>query len=76
VKDNARDTQVSRKRIKDNVRRALWARTAGRCTICNRLMSYLRTMQAAGLLRQVGAVYEFRHKMLRERLAWRYHHPR
>ena len=41
-----------------------------------RLMSYLRTMQAAGLLRQVGAVYEFRHKMLRERLAWRYHHPR
>jgi len=60
VKDNARDTQVSRNRIKDNVRRALWARTAGRCTICNRRLlgdarTFLHSATVAELAHNVGA---------------------
>lgn len=32
----ARDTAARRGSIKDSVRNALWGRTAGRCTVCNR----------------------------------------
>lgn len=31
-----RNTQVARGKIKDSVRNAIWAKTAGRCTLCNR----------------------------------------
>jgi hypothetical protein len=60
VKDNARDTHVSRDRIKDSVRLALWARTAGRCTICNRRLlgdtrTFLHSATAAELAHNIGA---------------------
>lgn len=47
-----------------------WFRLRGRLPA--RLMSFLRDAEAAGLLRQAGAVYEFRHEEVRVRLAW--HH--
>lgn len=57
---NARDTHVSRGRITDSVRLALWARTAGRCTVCNRRLlgdtrTFLHSVTAAELAHNVGA---------------------
>lgn len=55
-----RDTTVKRERIKDSVRNALWARTAGRCTICNRRLlgdsrTYLHSVLLAELAHNIGA---------------------
>ncbi|MHA7306386.1 SAVED domain-containing protein [Arthrobacter sp. TMN-49] len=55
-----RNTTVNRGRIKDPVRNALWARTAGRCTICNRRLlgdqrTYLHSVLLAELAHNVGA---------------------
>ncbi len=60
MKDNVRDTRVSRDSIKDSVRLALWARTAGRCTICNRRLlgdtrTFLHSVTVAELAHNVGA---------------------
>jgi hypothetical protein len=49
-----------------------WFRLRG--TLPLRLMSFLRSAEAAGLLRQAGAVHEFRHEEIRVRLAR--HHER
>jgi hypothetical protein len=56
-----RDTKVKRERIKESVRNALWARTAGRCTICNRRMlgdsrTYLHSVLLAELAHNIGAI--------------------
>jgi hypothetical protein len=55
-----RDTTVKRERIKESVRNALWARTAGRCTICNRRLlgdsrTYLHSVLLAELAHNIGA---------------------
>jgi 5-methylcytosine-specific restriction endonuclease McrA len=55
-----RDTKVKREEIKDSVRNALWARTAGRCTICNRRLlgdsrTYLHSVLLAELAHNIGA---------------------
>lgn len=55
-----RDTTVKRERIKDSVRNALWARTAGRCTICGRRLlgdqrTYLHSVLLAELAHNIGA---------------------
>lgn len=55
-----RDTTVKRGRIKESVRNALWARTAGRCTICNRRLlgdqrTYLHSVLLAELAHNIGA---------------------
>lgn len=55
-----RDTTVKRERIKDSVRNALWACTAGRCTICNRRLlgdsrTYLHSVLLAELAHNIGA---------------------
>ncbi|WP_265443931.1 SAVED domain-containing protein [Flexivirga meconopsidis] len=55
-----RDTTVKRDRIKESVRNALWARTAGRCTICNRRLlgdqrTYLHSVLLAELAHNIGA---------------------
>jgi hypothetical protein len=60
AKDNARDTHVSRGRVKESVQHALWARTAGRCTICNRRLlgdtrTFLHSVTAAELAHNIGA---------------------
>jgi hypothetical protein len=60
MRDNSRDTHVSRDKIKDSIRLALWARTAGRCTICNRRLlgdarTFLHSVTAAELAHNVGA---------------------
>lgn len=57
---DARDTTVKRERIKESVRNALWARTAGRCTICNRRLlgdqrTYLHSVLLAELAHNIGA---------------------
>lgn len=57
---DVRDTAVNRGRIKDAVRNALWARTAGRCTICNRRLlgdqrTYLHSVLLAELAHNIGA---------------------
>jgi len=56
-----RDTSVKREDVKDSVRNALWARTAGRCTICNRRLlgdsrTYMHSVLLAELAHNVGAV--------------------
>lgn len=58
---DSRDTTVKRDRIKDSVRNALWARTAGRCTICNRRLlgdhrTYLHSVLLAELAHNIGAI--------------------
>ncbi|WP_250004373.1 NACHT domain-containing protein [Actinoplanes sp. M2I2] len=52
-----------------------WFRLRGRLPV--RLMAFLRAAETAGLLRRVGAVYEFRHEEIRARLAWQHeqHEP-
>jgi hypothetical protein len=55
-----RNTAVRRENIKDSVRSALWARTAGRCTICNRRLlgdtrTYMHSVLLAELAHNVGA---------------------
>lgn len=55
-----RDTTVKRGAIKDSVRNALWARTAGRCTICNRRLlgdsrTYFHSVLLAELAHNIGA---------------------
>lgn len=55
-----RDTTIKRGAIKDTVRIALWARTAGRCTICNRRLlgdsrTYLHSVLLAELAHNIGA---------------------
>lgn len=55
-----RDTTVKREKIRDSVRNALWARTAGRCTICNRRLlgdsrTYLHSVLLAELTHNIGA---------------------
>jgi transposase/5-methylcytosine-specific restriction endonuclease McrA len=55
-----RETKVKREEIKDSVRNALWARTAGRCTICNRRLlgdsrTYLHSVLLAELAHNIGA---------------------
>ncbi|WP_222430834.1 SAVED domain-containing protein [Rhodococcus rhodochrous] len=55
-----RDTTVKRGDIKDSVRNALWARTAGRCTICNRRLlgdtrTYMHSVLLAELAHNIGA---------------------
>jgi hypothetical protein len=55
-----RDTQVPRNKIKESVRVALWARTAGRCTICNRRLlndarTFMHSVAAAELAHNIGA---------------------
>lgn len=55
-----RDTTVKREKTKDSVRNALWARTAGRCTICNRRLlgdsrTYLHSVLLAELAHNIGA---------------------
>lgn len=57
---DARDTTVKRGNIKDSVRNALWARTAGRCTICSRRLlgdqrTYLHSVLLAELAHNIGA---------------------
>ena len=57
---DTRDTTVKRDRIKESVRNALWARTAGRCTICNRRLlgdqrTYLHSVLLAELAHNIGA---------------------
>ncbi len=56
-----RDSTVRRGRIKESVRNALWARTAGRCTICNRRLlgdsrTYLHSVLLAELAHNIGAI--------------------
>ncbi|TDD68065.1 SAVED domain-containing protein [Jiangella aurantiaca] len=58
---DGRDTTVKRERIKESVRNALWARTAGRCTICNRRLlgdqrTYLHSVLLAELAHNIGAI--------------------
>jgi len=58
---DARNTTVKRGGIKDSVRNALWARTAGRCTFCNRRLlgdqrTYLHSVLLAELAHNVGAI--------------------
>lgn len=60
VTSDSRDTSVKRERIKESVRNALWARTAGRCTICNRRLlgdhrTYLHSVLLAELAHNIGA---------------------
>jgi hypothetical protein len=60
VMGNVRDTHVSRGAIKDSVRLAIWARSTGRCTICNRRLlgdarTFLHSVTAAELAHNVGA---------------------
>jgi len=60
VTSDRRDTKVKREEIKDSVRNALWARTAGRCTICNRRLlgdsrTYLHSVLLAELAHNIGA---------------------
>ena len=55
-----RNTTVKREKIKESVRNALWARTAGRCTICNRRLlgdsrTYLHSVLLAELAHNIGA---------------------
>lgn len=55
-----RDTTIKRGAIKDTVRNALWARTAGRCTICNRRLlgdsrTYFHSVLLAELAHNIGA---------------------
>lgn len=55
-----RDTTVKRGSIRDSVRNALWARTAGRCTICNRRLlgdsrTYFHSVLLAELAHNIGA---------------------
>ncbi|MFD2415407.1 SAVED domain-containing protein [Amycolatopsis pigmentata] len=55
-----RDTHISRSAIKESVRLAVWARSAGRCTICNRrvlgdVRTFLHSVAAAELAHNVGA---------------------
>lgn len=57
---DSRNTTVKRERISDSVRNALWARTAGRCTICNRRLlgdhrTYLHSVLLAELAHNIGA---------------------
>jgi 5-methylcytosine-specific restriction endonuclease McrA len=57
---DSRNTTVKRERITDSVRNALWARTAGRCTICNRRLlgdhrTYLHSVLLAELAHNIGA---------------------
>lgn len=61
TRTDTRDTTVKRDRIKDSVRNALWARTAGRCTFCNRRLlgdsrTYLHSVLLAELAHNVGAI--------------------
>ena len=62
MSDNrGRATSVGRGSIKDSVRNALWARTAGRCTLCNRRLlgdarTYLHSVLMAELAHNVGAL--------------------
>lgn len=56
----ARNTKVKRGEISDAVRYALWARTAGRCTMCNnRLLgdsrTYYHSVLAAEMAHNIGA---------------------
>ncbi|WP_051549448.1 SAVED domain-containing protein [Nocardioides sp. URHA0032] len=56
----ARSTGVKREKIPDSVRNALWARCAGRCTLCNRRLlgdarTYFHSALAAQLAHNVGA---------------------
>lgn len=56
----ARDTQVRRGSIKDSVRNALWGRTAGRCTVCNRRVlnddrTFWHSIAAAEMAHIIGA---------------------
>jgi hypothetical protein len=58
--DKARNTHVVRENIPERVRIALWARTAGRCTICNRRLlgdgrTFFHSVTAAELAHNVGA---------------------
>lgn len=60
VTTDSRDTSVKRERIRESVRNALWARTAGRCTICNRRLlgdhrTYLHSVLLAELAHNIGA---------------------
>jgi 5-methylcytosine-specific restriction endonuclease McrA len=60
VTGRARDTQISRSTVRDTVKTAIWARSAGRCTICNRRLlgnsrSFLHSVTAAELAHNVGA---------------------
>lgn len=55
-----RNTTIKRGAIKDTVRNALWARTAGRCTICNRRLlgdsrTYFHSVLLAELAHNIGA---------------------
>jgi 5-methylcytosine-specific restriction endonuclease McrA len=55
-----RNTAVKRDSIKAPVRNALWARTAGRCTICNRRLlgdsrTYMHSVLLAELAHNIGA---------------------
>ncbi|OSC20873.1 hypothetical protein B8W69_28740 [Mycobacterium vulneris] len=55
-----RNTLVKRENIKDSVRNGLWARTAGRCTICNRRLlgdsrTYMHSVLLAELAHNIGA---------------------
>lgn len=57
---DARDTTVQRGHIKESVRNALWARTAGRCIICNRRLlgdqrTYMHSVLLAELAHNIGA---------------------
>lgn len=57
---NIRDTHVTREAIKERVRLAIWARSAGRCTICNRRLlgdtrTFLHSVAAAELAHNIGA---------------------
>jgi 5-methylcytosine-specific restriction endonuclease McrA len=60
VTSDQRNTSVKRGAIKETVRNALWARTAGRCTICNRRLlgdsrTYLHSVLLAELAHNIGA---------------------
>ncbi|MEY1677893.1 SAVED domain-containing protein [Gordonia sp. ABKF26] len=60
ARGDGRDTLVRRGDIKDSVRNALWARAAGRCTICNRRLlgdtrTYLHSVLLAELAHNIGA---------------------
>lgn len=60
AKVDRRNTLVKREDIKDSVRNALWARTAGRCTICNRRLlgdsrTYMHSVLLAELAHNIGA---------------------
>jgi SMODS-associated and fused to various effectors sensor domain len=55
-----RNTLVKREDIKDSVRNALWARTSGRCTLCNRRLlgdsrTYMHSVLLAELAHNIGA---------------------